>query len=240
MPAQPRPPEGHAPRILLTRPAAQGMRFARDLLARLPGAEILHSPLLAPAFLSPPQPAAMPDAVIFTSETGVEAARRLGWPLPDRAWCVGDRTAAVATAAGFRARSAGGDAAALVGLLLAGPRSGRLLHLRGADSRGEVAATLAAAGIPTDEAIIYEQRAQPLLPAARAWLDQTRKVIVPLFSPRTAQLFAAEASRARAPLHIAALSDAVAAAAPPAARVSVAARPDAAAMSDLIDSLTVN
>jgi uroporphyrinogen-III synthase len=101
-----------------------------------------------------------------------------------------------------------------------------------------VAARLAALGLPAAEAVVYDQRPQPLTPAARAWLAGARPVIVPLFSPRSAALFAAEAAGAAAPLRIAALSAAVAAAAPPAALLAVAARPDAAAMSDLVDSLS--
>ena len=42
--------------------------------------------------------------------------RRSGVALPDRAYCVGDRTAGAATAEGFAPISAGGDAVALIGI----------------------------------------------------------------------------------------------------------------------------
>ena len=84
------------PTILLTRPLAQSQRFA----AMVGGAVI--APLMVPEFLSPPLPTRDFAAVVLTSETGVEAARRIsaaGAPLPKRAFCVGDRTAKAAQAA---------------------------------------------------------------------------------------------------------------------------------------------
>lgn len=178
--------------------------------------------------------------MIFTSETGVEAAVAGGWSLPRTAYCVGDRTAQAAQAAGFAARSAGGDATALVALLTGERPPGRLLHLRGAEARGDVAATLTAAGIPTDEAVVYDQKEQPLTDAARALLCGDAPVIVPLFSPRSARLFVA-AGDWRAPLWIAALSPTVAdEIGGNAARMAVAGHPDVAHLLDAIDSLTVN
>lgn len=200
-------PQSRALPVILTRPAAQGDRFAADLSARFGDAvQVILSPLIAPVF----QDVTLPDgdfrAVILTSETGAQAAARLP-RVPRRAWCVGDRTAAAARALGFKAQSAAGDADALVAAIIAAEKSGPLIQLRGRDSRGEVAARLTAAGLPTAEAIIYAQDAQPLTDAARALLAGDHPVIVPLFSPRTAQLFAA--TQPKAPLYVAALSPAV-------------------------------
>jgi uroporphyrinogen-III synthase len=233
MPAQPRPP------VLLTRPAAQSARFADQMRDRFGALRVVISPLLAPAFLRP----ALPDgaaAVIFTSETGVAAARAGGWILPDMAYCVGDRTAQAAQAAGFTARSAGGDAGALVALLTQQRPPSRLLHLRGADARGDVAATLTTAGVPTDEAVVYDQQPQPATPEAQALLLGDAPVIVPLFSPRSARLFIA-AGNWQAPLWVAALSPAVADdIVGHAARLVVARHPDAVHLLDSIDSLIVS
>lgn len=233
MPAQPRPP------VLLTRPAAQSVRFADQLRARFGPLRVVIAPLMAPVFLRP----ALPDqaaGVIFTSETGVAAAVAGGWVLPRLAFCVGDRTAQAAQAAGFDARSAGGDATALVAMLAQDGAPGRLLHLRGAEARGDVAATLTAAGIPADEAVVYDQQAQPLTAEARAVLAAATPAILPLFSPRSARLIIA-AGRWRAPLWIAALSPAVAdEITGHAARIAVAGHPDAAHLLDAIDSLIVN
>lgn len=227
-------PQSRALPVLLTRPAAAGDRFAADLAAAFGDRIVtLSSPLIAPRFLTPDLPAGA-AALILTSETGAEAAGRLragGAALPARAWCVGDRTASAARAAGFEGISAQGDADALVALILSRGERGPLLHLHGRETRGDVAARLAAAGVTATGVAVYAQEAQPLSPAARAALDGAGPVIVPLFSPRTAELFAATAPH-RAALWLAALSPAVAAAVAdlPAARRVTATTPDAAGM----------
>lgn len=212
--------------VLLTRPAAQNARFA----AMLSGPIVL-SPLSEVRFLPVDLPSA--DCVVFTSETAVMAMRgRL--PAP-RAWCVGDRTAAAARDAGFDAQSAAGDADALVGAIIAAGDRGPMVHLRGRAARGDVAARLTAAGIPCTELVVYEMRPLPPTDAALALLAGKGPVVVPLFSPAAAVRFASVP--ATAPLLLACLSSAVAAAAPPAAAIRIAARPDAQAMVAAMQSL---
>jgi uroporphyrinogen-III synthase len=229
--------------ILLTRPLAQGDRFAAALKEAFgESVRVVVSPLLAPEFFTPSLTGAKYGAVILTSETGAEAARRIlatGQTLPRRAWCVGDRTAEAARAAGFDALSAQGDAEALIAAIKAADEGGPFLHLRGREARGAIAQTLNSAGIETQEAICYAQEAQPLTPAARDLLGQTGAVIVPLFSPRTAQLFAdalGESTPPSAPLLLVCLSPAVAEAAQslPAERCILASHPDAASMLEAI------
>lgn len=217
MEAQPQPP------ILLTRPAPQSARFAAAL-----GRPCLISPLIAPRFLSPVLPRA--EALILTSETGAEAAARL--VPPGLAFCVGDRTAEVARGLGFEVRSARGDAEALIALILSHPPL-TLLHARGREARGEVAARLTAAGRPTAEAVVYAQEPRPLSPEAEVLLARAPFVLVPLFSPRSATLLAAEVRRLSAParLRVVAMSAAVAEAArdlDPAPAIST--RPDGDSM----------
>lgn len=230
-------PQSRALPVLLTRPEAAGDRFAADLVARFGGrVTVIASPLLEPRFLAP----ALPDAaaLVLTSETGVQAAARLGVALPERAYCVGRRTADAARAAGFDALSADGDADALVALILSSGDRGPFLHLHGRDTRGDVVARIAAAGLPATGAIVYAQDPRPLSPLARALLDRAGPVVLPVFSPRTAELFAATAPH-RAALWVAALSPAVASALHglPVARMVTAARPDAASLMDVIASL---
>ena len=222
-------------RILLTRPADQGARFAAALRDRF-GAQIDidESPLIAPRLLSPALPAGPFDAVIFTSETAVLAAATLTG-LPRIAFTVGDRTAAAARAAGFMARSAASDAAGLVDLLTT-TKPGRVLHLHGLDTRGDVVMYLRGAGMQAEGAVVYVQQPQPLTCHAQDWLDDDQAVIVPLFSPRTATLFSA--AQVTAPLWLASLSPAVNDAATlPAARRVIALRPDAQAMIDAVATL---
>ena len=156
------------PTFLLTRPAAQSDRFAEQLQARFgPGIRIVSSPLLVPRFLS----VALPDGgwrgVIFTSETGVAAFRRLSAGRGMPAWCVGDRTTHAATLAGFDARSADGDAYDLLALLVASGVTGPLLHAHGRDVANLLSDSLNSAGIETIEAVIYAQEPQSLIPRRR-------------------------------------------------------------------------
>jgi uroporphyrinogen-III synthase len=190
--------------------------------------------------LSPPIPDNDFSAVIFTSETGVAAAvAAFGGSarLPVDAWCVGDHTAKVARDAGFRAVSAGGDADALFAAIIARQPKGMLLHLHGQEVRGDLAQRLKNAGIETISSVVYRQTVRPLTPVAEAVLKDKRRVIVPLFSPRTAVLLCAEYRRigGTAPMLPIALSPAVAAAFDiEAFPCRIAARPDAGAMIDEI------
>lgn len=233
------------PPFLLTRPTPQSDRFADQIRARFgPQARVITSPVLEPEYLDADLPADLAKnltGLIFTSETGVAALARI-WPAAAlSAWCVGDRTAEAARRAGHAARSASGDAANLVAAILADPPAGKLLHARGADSRGEVAARLTAAGLPTVEVTVYAQRPQPLSDAALHLLASPAPVFVPLFSPRSAILFAAARAQVLqpAPLWVAALSPAVAetAATLKPERMAIAARPDAAGLLDAIEAL---
>lgn len=199
-------------RLLLTRPLAAASRF----LAACEAAR--GAPL--PAVLSPilairPLAVALtrrPAAVILTSENGAARAGELGLAdLP--AWCVGPRTAAVATAQGLRALVAGPDAEALLDALVAARPAGPLLHLRGEHARGDLAARLSEVGLEVQEAVAYRQEALPPRPEARAALDGRDPLVVPLFSPRSATLLAGWAPRA--PLRVVAMSGAVARAAAP-------------------------
>jgi uroporphyrinogen-III synthase len=201
--------------VLVTRPLAEGRAFATALTDRF-GTRVrpVLAPLMALKILTPALPPGPFTGVIFTSAAGVEAALRLKPDLPQQAWCVGRKTADRATAAGFHARSADGDADALVAAILADPPNGRLLHLSGEDTRGEVAERLVSAGIQTVSLTVYRQDPQPLTAETAALLASAGPVILPLFSPRSATLFhAAMPPDSRATLHFVAMSAAVAEAA---------------------------
>lgn len=216
-------------RLLLTRPWAASRRF----LAACEAARGAPIPaILGPVLEIRPVEVRLPDppaALILTSENGASRAGelRLG---PLRAWCVGPRTAAVARAGGLEVVEAGPNAEGLVAALLAARPQGPLLHLRGEHARGDVAGRLRAAGLDAREAVAYRQEALPPTPEARAALDGGNPLVAPLFSPRSAALLAAWSPRA--PLHVAAMSGAVAAAARPLAPASLrtAPSPEAGAM----------
>ncbi|MDP4034375.1 MAG: uroporphyrinogen-III synthase [Pseudorhodobacter sp.] len=231
--------QSRLPSFLLTRPAAQGDRFAAALRRRFGSAiTIINTPLMAAQFLTPTLPDIRFQALIFTSETGVlafqQVSAEIGLAAGAQAWCVGDRTASAARAAGLTPLSAKGDAEALLRAIVAARPSGALLHLHGKEVRGNLADRLVSAGIETYSSVIYAQQPQPLTPQACAALQARDAILLPLFSPRTAALFCAEAQKIQlhAPLWAAALSPAVAAAIKdlPVAGLIIAAHPDAEAM----------
>ncbi len=221
------------PLILLTRPQAASARFAARLVAACPAAAVLISPLQAVQFADWPRPLVLPEAVIFTSQNAVEAAARAG--LSGRAFCVGDQTAEAAVKAGFDAVSAGGTADDLVGLIIAA-RPASVWHLRGADTRGDVAGRLRKAGISVFEAVVYRTEDRPLTGEAITALGQSRPILLPLFSPKSAARASAALTSVQAPLIVLCLSAAVgrAAARLPAVQRRVAKRPDADGMLEIV------
>ena len=126
--------------------------------------------------------------VIFTSANAVATCIALGFRHDLPAYCVGKATADAAARAGWQAECLGETAADLVDSLRKKPPASPLLHLHGKHTRGNVAATLSAAGLPTSGLVIYDQILQPLSTEARQVLSQG-PAIVPLFSPRTARQF---------------------------------------------------
>ena len=217
----------------MTRPLPQGLRFVRHLRQQTPIKwQVTHSPLMNPVFLQPLLPDKPWGAVIFTSETGVAAAKALG-ALPKTAFCVGDQTARAARRAGFAAVSANGDAAALLALIRAAAPPVPLLHICGQHTRGDVAETLTSAGTETVSCIAYRQEPVALSVTAHRLLAGHQPLILPLFSPRTARLFCQQVAMiVKAPLFVAAISPAVAAAMAdlPAAQLAVASEPTSDAM----------
>ncbi len=223
-----------SPTILITRPAAAAERFVAALRAAGINTSVIVSPLLQVVSTAAVPSFAGFSGVIFTSVNGVEVAPAGDLP----AWCVGEATAAAARAKGWRAIAAGGDAETLVAKVLEERPQGPLLHLRGQVSRGDVAARLSKAGIPTREMIVYDQELRGLSDQAIDILTRENPVIVPLFSPRTAAQFGEELAKIKgnAPVFMATMSGAVAEAAKdvPVTERIVAAQPDVKAMIDAV------
>lgn len=230
---QSRPHPAPPSAVILTRPMAQSLRFASELMAHLPGLRPILSPLMVTEFLPFTLPCA-PAALVLTSAVAVEALRQHPVDLPKTAYCVGRRTAAAAADLGLQAQSADGDAEALLALILARRPAPPLLHLHGAETRGSLAERLNSAGIETFSTVVYRQIAQPLCPEARAALVDDHALLLPVFSPRSARLLMAElaALPVRASLHLVAISPETAASLRdcPHASLTIAAAPDAASM----------
>ncbi|MET4103002.1 uroporphyrinogen-III synthase [Roseovarius sp. MBR-78] len=227
------------PRLLITRPEPSASHFAADLRAALPGAEVIISPLMRITYggtLPPPVPG---EVLIFTSCHGVEGVCRLSPRRDLTAYAVGRATAEAARQRGFTTIAAEGDAPSLLARIAADGARGPFLHPRGAHVAADIAAALRSAGHAAREVVVYDQEALPLSEAARAALDGTAPVIVPLMSPRSAVLFLDAAGQTRAPLLIAAMSRNVATRIPEGAaeRVVVAKTPDAASMRTALHDL---
>lgn len=225
--------------LLLTRPAAASARTAAEVARLRPGVRVVVSPVMeivpVPVVLD-----AVPEELILTSENGAEVASGLGLRRGLRAWCVGARTAEVAREAGFDAISAEGDAEALLAMILSAPDGGALLHLRGEHARGDIAPRLRAAGRMAQDAIVYRQEERRLTGTAREVLEGEQTVVLPIYSPRSAAILAAQGPF-RAPLRVIAISGAAARSARGLenAVISQIDNPDGQSMlSAIVDSLT--
>jgi uroporphyrinogen-III synthase len=225
------------PVLLLTRPAAQSARFlheCEDGLGRPVKAVISPIMGIEPRTLTvDPRRFA---GVVFTSENAVTALGRPDWSRGVTAWCVGRRTADAAAAAGFTALSAEGDAQALLTRILADRPEGPLLHLGGAHLASDIAAELTQSGVPAETVVVYDQVAVPLTTEARTLLSAPQgRVVLPLFSPRSAWLVRAAVETVAPGVVPLAMSENVAEAwgtAPPVAKVAV--EPTSAAMRALV------
>ncbi|SFR34072.1 uroporphyrinogen-III synthase [Litoreibacter janthinus] len=213
--------------VLLTRPLAASERFAAELRA-----PVVISPLMETVWIETAPLTAPPDAVAFTSQNGVEGFIRCqSWR--GTAYCVGDRTAQAAKEAGFDAESAEGDIADLTALLAKRAPGAALVHARGRHVAGEL-------GVRAVPLVVYEQRVMALTPEARKLLSAKDKVILPLFSPRSATLFAKQLTGAeQAQLVLVAMSEAVAQACTDSGMpvACIADAPDAASMKLAIEAV---
>ncbi|MDD7971431.1 uroporphyrinogen-III synthase [Roseinatronobacter alkalisoli] len=232
--------------LLLTRPEQAAQDFAQLVMAAGWRWPVVIAPLMQISHCAPDMDAlAGAGTLVFTSRHGVAAWRAAGGGCELPVWCVGPRTAQAARQAGFAQvhQAPGGDAVSLRAALLAARPVPPVLHLRGDHTAMVLAAELVKAGIPARDAVLYRQHARALSDAARTLLSHPVPVVVPLFSPRSARLFAAELANLpvphRAALHVIAISQACAGAlgATKCAGIHVAARPDADAMRDAVITL---
>lgn len=192
----------------MTRPRVQSEGFLQDmpmpLAARL--APII-SPLIEIAPIKTDIHIALDEDVIFTSVNGVSSAPK---GQGQRAYCVGPATTQMAKAQGWQATMLGQTSAQLVDRLTELHPKARLWHLAGVHTRGQIAEKLGDAGLNVRHIALYDQALPDLTPEAKKALSVGNDVIVPLFSPRTAKQFAAQAPDFGC-VHVIAISPAVAA-----------------------------
>ena len=184
------------PRLLLTRPRQDSLALA-DELARHDVKSLIEPMMTIRIDDDARLDLSGAQAILLTSANG---ARALAAGSPDEearlipVLAVGCITAHAARDAGFRAvTAADGDVDALAALATArlDPDSGRLVHVAGRVSTGDLAARLRAAGFEAERAPLYDAVASHALSApARRALEARNLAGVALFSPRTAHLFA--------------------------------------------------
>lgn len=231
-------------RVLITRPQPDADRTAKAM--RAAGLAPLVHPLMRiemrAGVLCNARPA---DALAFTSANGVRAYASLGGDaLP--AYAVGPASAREAERCGFAvAGVADGDVASLAALI-GEHRPGRVRHPSGAAAAGDLAGSLAEAGIAAERLVLYDAITESALPEAAAAILKAGfeggECWVALYSPRSARLFerlvaSANLTIAAASLRLAALSPAVADAARlPYAERRVAVQPTNSALVDIISA----
>lgn len=229
-------------RILVTRPAPQAGQTAARLQQRF-GADAVVAPMLEIAHLpfDPIDPAGI-AAVAVTSARAVEAVcARPEWAELSRlpVYCVGERSAASARAAGAgRAVAAEGTAEGLVRLIAAEAPQGTILYLAGQERSADLAGMLADAGISCRMVEVYGARpAGGLPPGIAADLQAGRIDWVLVYSRRSAETLARALARLDGlpPLRFACLSRNVAEPLRRFGAVHIAASPDEARLFALLD-----
>jgi uroporphyrinogen-III synthase len=186
------------------------------------------------------------QAILATSANGACALARRTSRRDLPVFAVGPQTTLAARAAGFTdvrdADGNAGDLAEIVSRWL-DPRRGALLHAAGRERKGELAASLEAAGFTLRSEALYEAiPAAEFTPDARAALATGNLDAVMLFSPRSAAIFAglvqqAGLSQACHTLAAICISQAAASALEPLkfAQIRVANRPNQDSLLALLD-----
>ncbi len=202
-----------APTLILTRPEPRSIAFAEKITAALDmPIDVIISPLLKIVPSQVDTPLEDVKGYVFTSANGVAQTARLGLDTALTAWCVGQTTADAARALGFNVKVGPGNADDLRNMILAAAPEGPLAHIRGQHARGNISTTLSDAGLSCRAVVAYGQEALPLTSEATKLLSDGGTIVLPLFSPRTADICTSAVGQGKGP-HVIAISSAVAKAA---------------------------
>lgn len=179
-------------RALITRPKADAETLERELRRR--GIHTMIEPMLAIDW--------MPDAdvdldgvqgLLFTSSNGVRAFAAFSDRRDIRAFAVGDATARTCAEAGFKnIESAGGDVDDLANLVIrtCRPEDGRLVHIAGSVTAGDLGGALQAAAFRVTRVPFYQARpVTALSDGVEQALRHGSLDLALFFSPRTASTF---------------------------------------------------
>jgi uroporphyrinogen-III synthase len=233
-------------RVVVTRPEPAGKRTATALRAL--GHEVLVAPLMTvqgvPADLSGHWGSVVVTSANAPGAIADNAAKATLIKLP--LFAVGQRSAAAAKEAGFtNITSAGGDVRDLVRMLGAARPDTKapLLYLAGDDRASDLIGELSARGIAAEMRVVYRAAAAPFPSTLIEALEAGEVDAVLHFSQRSAENYAAGARQAGiaepalAVRHFC-LSAQVAEPLAGAGQVTIAARPDEAALIALLQAPT--
>lgn len=197
------------PVLAITRPEESAQVFLEDLrLSCVCGFDAVISPSYSIDFLLPLDCDYEFEHLIFTSMNGVRAAKAMQLQCDGTAWCVGDETSKLAARSGFRAVSADGDARSLFNLVNQEYVGGRILHVSGQHTRFNFSTALQAHSILCEQLVAYTQVSLAANSMLVDSLMGSEPVVLPLFSARASMIL--NDIEVLAPLHIVAISKAVA------------------------------
>ena len=191
--------------LLLTRPMVGSNAFWTELQGET--RQVLK-PIFSPLTKIVPivQNSEISGSVIFSSVNGVENSPKGNGR---KAYCVGTTTTKAALLAGWRAVQSGETADQLVADLMKLSDIAPLTHLSGVHTRGNISERLSEAGHFTHRLAVYDQEICALSGQAHEALVSNFPLLVPLFSPRTAQSFRGQV-KGQPPLRIIAMSQEIA------------------------------
>jgi uroporphyrinogen-III synthase len=231
-------------RVVVTRPQSDGERTAAVLRAR--GHEVLVAPLMRVESIAANLGGEWRAVVVTSANAPIaimeSAARSALIRLP--LFAVGQRSAEAGRQAGFRdVVSADGDARDLVRLIATRVTGGGapLLYLAGEDRAADLLGDLSARGIAAEMRVVYRGVTVSFPPELTKALEAREVDAVLHFSRRSADNYVAGAKRAGiagpalAVRHLC-LSAQVAEALAEAGRIAIAARPDEAALIELLQA----
>lgn len=223
-------------RVVVTRPEEDAGPLKAKLEAL--GHEVILVPLLVIAPRAgvwiealPWQAAVATSANAIRSLTGHDELKSL------RILTVGPQSLQAAREAGFaKAEAHGGDVDGLVRHMrqTMRPSDGPILYLSGAETSGDLAGQLTAAGFDCRRVVIYD--AVPATGPGQAATTLTSADAVMLYSPRSARIWCGLVAEAAAP-HYLCLSRNVAAVLPTTWKSHIAAAPEESAMLALLEQI---
>ncbi len=221
--------------VLITRPAPDAEQLAEEISSLVPEASVICAPVMGIDPVAWTAGDATFSHLILTSRHAIAAAKPyFGTPV----FCVGTATAERAQAEGHSVSEVFDTADDLVAAV-SKRAIGHALHLHGRHTRGNIADRLGAAGIPVTSVTVYEQRERDWSAEEAQAIFETTEMILPVYSPRSAQILGQRLEGYTGTITLVAISEACVKAwtGPVPVQVVISERPNGAAMKRALASL---